>query len=288
MAQKVLLEYYRAKLNLVHAVHPGMGSKMAIDLFQRPYARKRKEPPIWQKSTPFFFNSNGNRIAGYRWVPHAPAGKKFLILHGFSGSGQSFDRYIKPALAKGYEVHSIDAPGHGKSGGKHLNLLLYSWVIEDLLKQHGPYDRILAHSLSGMSLMLAIDKLGLHHQKGIMLMAPLVTVKSAIRSFQDFLRMRPELRRDFVKGIEDFAGRPITYYHMPELIKHHKAPIFWFHDRQDDTTPFSDLAELEHAAPDHLHLVITENLGHSGIYRENKVYKQVLQILDDAENCRNS
>ena len=51
--------------------------------------------------------------------------KKFLILHGFESSAFNFDRYIKPMIKLGYEVVAMDAPAHGKSEGKTINLLDY-------------------------------------------------------------------------------------------------------------------------------------------------------------------
>ncbi len=279
LAQKFLLEYYRASINLAHAVSPKLGVRMAVNLFQRPYPRKRFEPLVFKQAEKFYFKSAGTRIAGYKWQPKRPVGKKFLILHGFAGSSKSFDHYIKPAMAKGYEVYTIDAPGHGNSEGKRLNVLMYSWVIEDVIRMKGPFDAILAHSLSGMSLMLALEKAANHRQPRVMLVAPLVKVSTAVTSFQDFLRMRSTLRRDFEKDLETWAGRPMSYFSLPDLVRHHRVPIYWFHDRMDDTTPFADLAGLEENPPDNLELIITEGLGHSGIYRDNKVKKKVIQLL---------
>jgi pimeloyl-ACP methyl ester carboxylesterase len=279
-AQRLVIEYYRAKLNLMHVINARWAAASAVDLFQKPYARpRRKTPPIFKLAKSLSLATGEEKLAGYHWVPEQPMGKKMLIVHGFAGSCYSFDRYIGPALAKGYEVIAFDAPGHGKSTGNRLNLISYKWALEDILKHHGLFDAYLTHSLGGMSLMLALENYQQQHHGRIALIAPLVEAQRSAESFLGFLQVPPRLRSEFEREITERAGHPLTWFSMPRLVQHHRGKILWIHDRDDDTTPFEDVAPFQQNLPDHVELMVTSGLGHSRIYRDNAVRKKVLEIL---------
>jgi hypothetical protein len=51
------------------------------------------------------------------------------------------------------------------------------------------------------------------------------------------------------------------------------------HDAHDTTTPIADVYPLLHKKLDHVHFYFTEGLGHSGIYRDNKVKKRIIEFF---------
>lgn len=277
-AQKLVVEYYKAKLNLMHVLNARWAAASAIDLFQKPYARpRRKEPPIWKEAKRLRLSSGEHQLAGYHWLPKEPNGQKLLIVHGFAGSCKSFEKYIYPSLKKGYEVLAYDAPGHGKSNGSRLNLIIYKWVLEDIIRHHQGFDAYLAHSLGGMSLMLALDALGHKQQNKIALVAPLVEVRSATQNFSRFLQLPANLQALFVEELEKRAGHKMDWFSLPRLLREHQGQVLWIHDRLDDTTPFDDVEPAIPHLPGHVELMVTEGLGHSRIYRDNKVRKRILE-----------
>jgi pimeloyl-ACP methyl ester carboxylesterase len=279
-AQKLVIEYYKAKLNLMHVLNTRWAAASALDLFQRPYSRRsRKDPPIWEQAKKLTLTSGNDRLAGYCWRSPNPSGKQLLVAHGFAGNCRSFDRFIRSLVAKGYDVIAYDAPGHGKSTGSRLNLLTYKWVLEDIIKHHGKFDAYLAHSLGGMSLMLALENLGFHHQEKIVLIAPLIEAHRAAENFGRFLQLPNELMGYVEKEIELRAGHPLHWYSLPRLVQQHKGHILWIHDKEDVTTPYIDMTEILDQSPAHIEFFITEGLGHSRIYRDNKVRKKVLDSL---------
>jgi len=279
-AQKLVIEYYKAKLNLMHVLNTRWAAASALDLFQRPYSRpRRKDPLIWKQAKKLKLTSGSDELAGYHWVSPNATGKQLLVAHGFAGNCRSFDKFIRQSLHKGYDVIAYDAPGHGKSTGSRLNLLTYKWVLEDIIKQHGKFDAYLAHSLGGMSLMLALENLGFHTQDNIVLIAPLIEAHRAAENFGRFLQLPNSLMGYLEKEIELRAGHPLHWFSLPRLVQQHKGQILWIHDKEDDTTPYIDMAEILAQPPPHVEFFITEGLGHSRIYRDNNVRKKVLETL---------
>jgi alpha-beta hydrolase superfamily lysophospholipase len=186
--QRVVLKYIRTKFKLLSSISKRKAAEKAFDLFCTPQYRNRKRlPPIFEKAEQLNFTFEGNRIHGYRW--NHPSDKKALILHGFESSVINFDRYVKPLLKKGYEVLAFDAPAHGRSSGRMINVVLYKDFIFFLEKEYGPFDSFIAHSLGGLALGIALETMPGADQKRAVLIAPATETTTAINSFFKFLEL---------------------------------------------------------------------------------------------------
>jgi pimeloyl-ACP methyl ester carboxylesterase len=282
-AQKLAINYYKAKLNLLNVVAPSVAAHEAFNLFTKPYGNPRKrKSKLLQQAEPLRLYSEGLKLTGYRWRAHPTNDLKVLIIHGFAGSVGAFDRYIGPLQKLGYDVFAYDAPGHGGSAGSRLNAGLYSQMINDVVKAHGPFDAFLAHSLGGLSLMLSLHQLQPSHDTRVVLIAPATESTTAANQFFQFLNLPSTLRRSFDAHIEKISGKPLEWWSVSRVLPEVKASILWVHDKNDDTTPFGDVYPLIQQQPPHVHFYITEGLGHSAIYKDNKVKKKILEFLAPA------
>ena len=138
-----------AGLNTLAYVAPAKTAHIGFELFCKPL-----RVPIKQKQKSFLdtawqetFDHNGIKIQTYRW---GNGYKKILLLHGWQSHTYRWKIYIEE-LSKNYTVYSLDAPGHGLSGGNQLNVPLYSEVIEAQMKRIGKVDAMITHSLGGFS-----------------------------------------------------------------------------------------------------------------------------------------
>src|SRR5688572_24698111 len=135
--QRLVIGYIRTKFRILAALSKKKAAQSAFQLFCTPQRLNRKKlPPIFEKAEKLYFNFRGNKIAGYRWNPGTT--KKFLILHGFESSVINFDRYVKPMIKNGFEVLAFDAPAHGRSTGKQINVVLYKDFIKEIDQRYGP------------------------------------------------------------------------------------------------------------------------------------------------------
>lgn len=120
LSQKLVVGYFRTKLNLLSVLSKKMAAKSAFNLFCTPLRKSRaKTPPLFAQAEPLQFFINDHTIRGYRW--NHPSYKKALIVHGFESSSKNFDRYVNALIKKEYEVLVFDAPAHGRSSGKKNN-----------------------------------------------------------------------------------------------------------------------------------------------------------------------
>lgn len=279
-AQQLATNYYRAKLNLLTVLSPKWAADVALDLFTKPYANSKKplasfslEPEV------IILQAQNLLLNGYKWRAAPNNDKKLLLIHGFSGNIVSFDQHIVQALALGYDVYAYEAPAHGKSGGKRLNVLLYSRVITDIMLSHGPFHGFIAHSLGGLSLMLSLHENELPIAPKVVLIAPATESTTAADHFFSFLQLSPALRKAFEQKIEAIGGNPLSWFSISRILAEVSFNILWLHDHADTVTPIKDVLPLEQAGNAHVAFHFTTGLGHSGIYKDAAILSKIIEFL---------
>jgi pimeloyl-ACP methyl ester carboxylesterase len=263
---------------LLSSISAKRAARSAFKLFCTPlYRNLKKLPLVFEKAEKLQFRFEKFRIKGYRW--NHPAEKKLLILHGFESSVINFDRYIKPFTRKGFEVLAFDAPAHGRSSGKQINALIYKRFILELIKEYGPYETYMAHSLGGLALALTLEEMKHDANTKVVLIAPATETQTAVQSFYQFLMLNEKVQKEFEKHILDLGGKPANWYSIGRVLKKLKASILWFHDEDDIVTPFIDVEPLLTNHPSNVSFIISKGLGHSRIYRDNNVKKQIVDFV---------
>jgi len=279
LAQKIAINYIRGKLNIIAAISKKKAAKKAFEIFCTPVKRgkKKKIPEVFKKAENLSFDLDGHTVRGYRW--NTSSAGKTLIVHGFESSSWNFDRYIIPLVRKGHEVMAFDAPAHGLSDGKQLTLPLYIKTISRINDLYGPLRSILAHSLGGLTVIHFLENLSLDESTKVVLIAPATETTTAIDSFFDFLELNDELRKEFDQLIFEMGGFPPEHYSIRRAIKNVDATILWIHDEHDDMTPLKDALVVREDNHPNVEFVITSGLGHRRIYRDNEVFRRVLDFL---------
>ncbi|MDP9229234.1 MAG: alpha/beta hydrolase [Bacteroidota bacterium] len=277
-AQRLATNYLRAKFKLLSSVSKKKAAKKAFELFCSPQTRNiKKLPKIFEVAEELNFVFDKNIMHGYRW--NHPSGRKVLILHGFESSVINFDWYVKPLVRKGYEVLAFDAPANGRSGGKMINALIYKNFILEIHKRYGPIQSYLAHSFGGLALTLALEDIKHGNDYRAVVVAPATESPTAINSFFNLLKLDDEVRIEFEKLILQVNNNPSEWYSVSRAIKNIKAKILWVHDEDDDTTPLTDALKVKEKNHPHIQFVITKGLGHSRIYRDNEVRKNIIEFI---------
>lgn len=276
--QQLALKYIRTKFRLLSAISKRKAAEKAFKLFCTPqYHNKKNLPHIFEQAEIIKFKFMNYTIQGYRW--NSSADKKVLILHGFESSVVNFDRYVKPLIRKGYCVLAFDAPAHGRSSGKEINVLVYKDFIDHIYKQYGPVKNFIAHSLGGLALSLAIENWDHDESYKIVYIAPAVETETAIDSFFKFLQMDDCVRDEFEKVIEEKGGYSPAWYSIGRAAEYIKATVLFFQDKDDDMTPLADVEPIIKANHSNFKFILTEGLGHRRIYRDNKVSRTIIDFF---------
>jgi pimeloyl-ACP methyl ester carboxylesterase len=278
LAQKLAVNYIRARLNLLAVISKKKAAKKAFEIFCTPYHKNKKQaPPVFAEATPLSISVKGNTIRGFRW--NQGGIKRVLILHGFESSCKNFDAYISELIKKNYEVLAFDAPAHGISGGKYITLPLYIEMIMAIHFQFGIIQSFMAHSFGGLAVTHFIEKIPNDAHTKLALIAPATETKTAIDTFFRFLQLGEGVRAEFEKIIREKSGVEPAYFSIPRALRHIKASVLWVHDRDDDITPLKDVEPVMKENHPNLSFFITEGLGHKKIYRDSRVINAVTEFL---------
>jgi pimeloyl-ACP methyl ester carboxylesterase len=281
LAQRLAIKYIRTKFKIISSFSKQRAARAAFRLFCSPQSRVRKElPAVFEEAEKLSFLFEGKQLSGYRW--NHPSDEKLLILHGFESSVINFDRFVAPLIEQGYEILAFDAPAHGRSEGKQINVLSYRDMIVALCKEYGPVSSFLSHSFGGLSLSLALEIIPHDERFRAVFIAPAAETTTAIINFFHFLHLDPQLRAPFEKVIRDIGGYPSSWFSLTRAADHIKAKVLFIQDKDDDMTPYADVVPLMNKRLPNFQFLITEGLGHRKIYRDNNVMAAVFDFFNRA------
>jgi alpha-beta hydrolase superfamily lysophospholipase len=260
---------------------PRKAAEAAYELFCTPYGRskKLKEPPLFHKAEKISFFHENNKINGFRWLPEHPNGKKVLIIHGFRSYSYKFEKYITPLRKEGFEVIAFDAPAHGISGGSKINALIYKRMLLEADAKFGPFFGWIGHSLGGLAASLAFEELKNKETKKLVLIAPATETEHAIQGFFSLLKVDDQVQQAFRQLLREITGKDVSYFSVRRMVNENIVPVLWVHDRQDTICPFEDVKPVIDKKLQHIQFLITEQLGHSKVYKDNKVCKEIIGFL---------
>lgn len=280
MAQRIVVNYFRARLNILAVFSPTRAAISAYAIFSTPFRKSRKPaPPIFSSCEHLTLRLATGKMSIYRW--NHPAERRILILHGFESRAYNFDAYVKPLIRAGYEVVAMDAPAHGASEGKQLSLPDYVSAIEAVAGRFGPFHAFMGHSFGGLALGLYLDQNAHLPPVQAILIAPATETTTAIDTFFRFLQLGNHIRKAFDQYIIDRSGRNPEFFSLKRIIpEQNRHRFFWIHDQDDDLTPLSDVKPIIEDAPAHVRFLITEGLGHRRIYRDHKVRQEIIGFLN--------
>jgi len=276
--EKLALKALRAKFRLLTLLSKRRAAEAAFRLFTTPQYRNQKElTDTFARAEVLRFGFQEFEVQGYRWNAGAP--RTALLLHGFESGIVNFGHYVQPLIDAGFTVLGFDAPAHGRSSGKRMNVRIYMQFIEAIRERFGPVHRYMGHSLGGLSLCLALEEQGLTENSRAVLIAPATETKTAIDFYFRFLGLPPSLRPAFDDLIRQRGGHPAEWFSVARAIVHLHLPILWVHDQDDEMTPLSDAEPVRHMRLPHVHFHITKGLGHRRIYRDPDVVRRVVAFL---------
>ena len=277
--QKLALNFIRTKLNLLAIINIKKAGEEAFKIFCTPFVKySGKKSVVFTSGEPLQFLLDGKLVRGFRC--NHPKQHKVLLLHGFSSSCNNFQGYVQPLIEKGYEVLAFDAPAHGESEGKRIHAMEYCEMIKKTIELYGPVTGFIAHSFGGIALSLALEQIPHGADTKVVLIAPATETSTAIDNAMRILGISNiALRNSLDDIIFNLGGKKTSWYSIRRAIKNMHASVLWIHDEDDDVTPINDAIKVKDDAPLNVKFHFTRSLGHSRIYRDKMVMKEVVDFL---------
>jgi len=288
-SERMYLQYLRTKFTTLGMVAPPVAGKLAFNLFCTPYPKfkKRKAPAIFHQAKQIqvkvigdgIHNNGISFLNGFEWKPSKSIGKTVLISHGYASCAYKFEQYIQPLLKMGCRVLCFDAPGHGLSQGKYINIVIYQQTIHQIIKDHGPVDYFIGHSLGAITLAMIAETLSNPMDHKFVLIAPATKTTSTFERFFNMMHFNEGVRNAFVAELQKHTNHPISYFEADRALQNYVGPVLWVHDQEDLVCPYKDLIEFQNKAPKNIKFLITNGLGHNKVYKTQEVIDKIMSFL---------
>jgi len=281
-SERVYLQYLRTKFKTIGMMSPTRAGKIAFDIFCTPFPKykKRKAPAIFHQAANITVQvNNTTTLKGFEWQPATPNGKTVLIVHGYASYFYKFEQYIQPLLKEGFKVIGFDAPGHGRSEGKYINVLIYKEAIEQIIKVHGPIDHFMGHSLGGITLALIAETIPHPEKHKFVLIAPATKTSTTFDNYFKMMHFSKDIQNAFLAQLKQISPLPISYFEADRAIENYKGQLLWVHDKGDRVCPYKDLENFMQKAPPNVKFLITNGLGHNKVYKTPSVIDEIVHFL---------
>lgn len=281
-SERIFLQYLRTKFKTLSKLAPATAGRMAFDLFCTPYPKykKRKAPAIFNHANPLtVLLSDNTKIKGFEWLPNTPNGQTVLIVHGYASFAYKFEQYISPLLKMGYRVLAFDAPGHGQSEGKLINVVVYQEAIQQVMQQAGPVHHFIGHSLGALTLSLIAEQIEQAEDRKFVLIAPATKTTTTFANFFKMMHFNEVTKQAFLNEVKSRTHHPVEYFAADRALAKYSGPLLWVHDEEDLVCPYKDLTEFQKNASSNIEFLITNGLGHNKVYKTTEVMDQIMAFL---------
>lgn len=260
-----------------------MSTKWAVvfasKLFVTPIKHKipKREIEMDEKSIQEMITISAiNRIVNVYEYGKSDAGKKVLLVHGWSGRGTQLCKIADELIKSGYATVSFDAPAHGKSPGNSTIMIDFIASIIEIDKQFGPFEAVIGHSLGGMSVMNAI-KQGLMADKAVIIGSGDI-VQDITDDFVAKLGLKPIISKLLCERFEQKYGGKMNDYSAYKAAETTSIPTLVIHDKNDPEVSVKAGINI-HKHLKNGELMLTEKLGHRKILADQQVIEKIINFI---------
>jgi pimeloyl-ACP methyl ester carboxylesterase len=213
-------------------------------------------------------------IMTYRWLGDKPT---ILLAHGWESNSFRWKNLISELRKKGHNVVALDAPGHGNSGSRFFNAVLYSEFINVVANRFQP-EIVIGHSVGGMSTVFFQSKYQLNSIKKLILLGSPSEFTDVLKRYTDMLGYNQRITKQFnLKIIERYGDKPENFSAAKYLEGINSKGLI-IHDEQDAIIPYRDALLLKNSFKNST-LITTNGLGHS--LNDDSVSNHIYEFIEN-------
>ncbi|WP_459213029.1 alpha/beta hydrolase [Aquimarina rhabdastrellae] len=247
-------------LTVLHKLFPEKALKMALYLFCTPQKGKtteiQNEYLIPLKD--LYIDFKDIKLQSYRWEGEK---ETVLLIHGWESNSHRWKTLAEKLNTIGYNVIAVDAPAHGNSTGKQIDMPLYTDCIEHLISIYKPAI-IIGHSMGGMATLYHQYKYNNASVNKIIALAAPAELEGLMQRYQNILGFSSTFMQDLEAHFMAIYGFRFTDFSIPKFIQQLSLKGLIVHDIEDDIIPYQAAIAISQAWKDAI-LITTQGQGHS-------------------------
>jgi pimeloyl-ACP methyl ester carboxylesterase len=276
LLQKILPKAIGAQINVTALWSKKSAAKKAFLIFCMP--RKGRSTP---EQLAYLNSATQEEIAidkkvsvqTYHWKGK---GKTVLLVHGWESNAHRWWKLIDVLLQRDYNIIAFDAPGHGSSKGRLLNVPLYTKCLEHITQRFKPEIHI-GHSIGGLTNIYHFHTYAPAHLKKMVVLGAPSELSEIMSDYQKILGMTDRVMRALDLHIQEQFGFPIASFSGAAFAKAITIPGLIIHDKHDTIAPVTASRTFHKNWPKS-NYIETEGLGHS-LYQD-EVRTAIIDFID--------
>ena len=272
--QRLIPKIIGAKINAISIVSPRLAAQQSFNLFCTP----RKGRPYGDqisyldKARVETLSSGSCELQAYHWPG---SGKRVLLIHGWESNTHRWFRLIEDLQKANYDIYAIDAPAHGNSSGKLLNVPRYAKAIEVAVNTYNP-DHIIGHSIGGLATVFHQFKYQPQKMISAVILGSASELAEIMIDYKAILGLNNRTMASLEKLVVDLFGFNFKAFSGAAFAKSLSLPALIIHDKFDKITPVSASRNIHKNWKDSTYIE-TEGYGHS-LYQD-EVRKYIMDFL---------
>ncbi len=265
---------------LLGAMSPALSARLALRLFTTPRARA-----VSAQDAEFLAEASSRRLTTasgdvqiYEWPGAGPA---VLVVHGWISHAARMREVIRALSARGLRVIAFDAPAHGRSAARQLDLRGYRDAVASVSSACKPIAAVLAHSFGAITTIswLAETPASAELRAAVLVGLPR-DVGFLFESFTLALGLAPQVVRHMREQFHVRYGYDPQDCCATRLAKQIQLPVLLVHGGDDEFVPPAHSEEVAGALADG-RLLVLPGLNHSGPLRDAVTVRLMADFIAD-------
>lgn len=266
----------RAAFRVLGSASPEVAARVAERLFlsARRHPRPARELELLARAARFYVPTDDGQLPAWSW---GQGPRVALLVHGWEGRGAQLGAFVDPLVERGFRVVAFDAPGHGDAEGDRASLFDHADAVSRLIGVVGVPDAIIAHSMGGMAVALALSASPAPDARLVFVAPPIDPARFAAHFASQLgigpevsLRLRGRVERRYGRSMDDLAGA--------RLAAQLTSPLLIIHDEEDRDVPIDSGRALQRAWRG-AELHATRGLGHRRVLRDRSVVATAVSFV---------
>jgi pimeloyl-ACP methyl ester carboxylesterase len=270
----------RAMFRLLGTISPALSARLALRLFTMPRSR-----PVSSQDDEFLSGASSRRLASasgdvqlYEWPAAGPA---VLVVHGWISHAARMREVIQALSARGLRVIAFDAPAHGRSTARRLDLLGYRDALSMVSNACAPIAAVLAHSFGAITTIswLAEQPEGANLRAAVLVGLPR-DVGFLFDAFTLAMGLAPGVIRRMRALFRARYGCDPQDFCAAQLARRIHIPVLLVHGGADEFVPPAHSSEVAAALAD-ARLLVLSGLNHSEPLRDAVTVQLMSDFIAD-------
>lgn len=215
-------------------------------------------------------------LVAYRWGK----GETVLLVHGWQAHAASMQHFVKPLVNTGYRVVAMDAPAHGDSAGKKLDLIRYGEAIISAINALGGVHALVAHSIGAFTVAIMLGTHKHHRVNKTVLLAPIDKMTNMLDPYMRGFGLPDSVQEAMNDIFKRRFGHTPQYYSSPDLLEDYPNPMLIVHDKKDRVVPYEAGVAIADTVKSS-RLLTTEGLGHRRLLAHAGTIQQVVDFVSE-------